>query len=57
VTAPTPAEPERRPPPAGEPARLLPDRSADETEEGWGERPHDTDDDRFLGELPPHHIG
>jgi hypothetical protein len=38
-------------------ARLLPDVSADETDEGWGELPDRTDDDRLLGELPPHHIG
>ena len=34
---------------------LLPDQTADDTDAGWGEPPGD-DDDRFLGELPPHHV-
>jgi hypothetical protein len=35
---------------------VLPDVSTDETAEGWGER-DEVDDDRFLHELPPHHLG
>lgn len=35
---------------------LLPDRTRDERDEGWGERPPANDDDeRFLREVPPHH--
>jgi hypothetical protein len=40
-----------------EPADVLPDIPAEETDEGWGEPPGRSDDDRFLGELPPHHLG
>jgi hypothetical protein len=35
---------------------VLPDVSVDETSEGWGERSED-DDERYLRELPPHHLG
>jgi len=39
-----------------EPA-TLPDRSRDEHDVGWGERPgrDDRDDDWYLRERPPHH--
>jgi len=34
----------------------LPEQTSDDTDEGWGERPADPDDDqRFLDERPPHH--
>jgi len=33
---------------------LLPDRSVDETDVGWGERPQDNDRDRLLRDRPPH---
>jgi hypothetical protein len=36
---------------------LLAGVSADETDEGWSEPPDRTDEDRLLGELPPHHLG
>jgi hypothetical protein len=35
---------------------VLPDRSEDETDTGWGERAASDDDDRrLLDEVPPHH--
>lgn len=34
---------------------LLPDRTRDERDEGWGEREPADDDERFLREVPPHH--
>jgi hypothetical protein len=37
---------------------VLPDRTSDEDETGWGERPAEDDPDdlrRFLEEKPPHH--
>jgi hypothetical protein len=33
---------------------LLPDRTADETDVGWGERPESDDRDRLLRDRPPH---
>jgi hypothetical protein len=35
---------------------VLPDISTDETADGWSE-PAEDDDERFLGEVPPHHRG
>jgi hypothetical protein len=55
TTAPAPAEP--RPPGApGVPDEpVLPDRGADDTDQGWGEPPEDDDpDDRLRREVPPH---
>ncbi|HEV2885630.1 MAG TPA: hypothetical protein VGX49_01855 [Jatrophihabitans sp.] len=34
---------------------LLPQRSSDEGERGWGDEPGDYGDDWFLAERPPHH--
>ena len=36
---------------------VLPDRSEDDEDVGWGERAPDdeTDDRRYLAEKPPHH--
>lgn len=39
-------------------APVLPDRSTDEEDAGWGERAREDDPDdlaRFLDEKPPHH--
>lgn len=36
---------------------VLPDVTTDESGHGWGERLDDDDDERFLRELPPHHLG
>lgn len=34
---------------------VLPTRSSDDTDQGWGEQPSGRDDDeRFLREVPPH---
>jgi hypothetical protein len=46
-----------RPTTPADTSRLLPDVSRDETDEGWGERPDRSDDDRFVDEVPPHHVG
>ncbi|MGN6245727.1 MAG: hypothetical protein ACTHQ3_18915 [Motilibacteraceae bacterium] len=35
---------------------LLPDRTRDERDEGWGERESDNDE-RLRREVPPHHGG
>ena len=35
------------------PARST-DRSADDTDTGWGERPTEDDDERLLRDVPPH---
>jgi hypothetical protein len=32
----------------------LPDRSGDETDIGWGDRPETGDDDRLNRDRPPH---
>jgi hypothetical protein len=36
------------------PGPALPDRSADETDIGWGDRPDPSDDDRLREDRPPH---
>jgi hypothetical protein len=33
---------------------IIPDRSADDSDAGWGERPEPVDDARLLDERPPH---
>ena len=33
---------------------LLPSRSSDETDVGWGERPEPDDEDRLRQDRPPH---
>ena len=33
---------------------VLPDRTRDEEDRGWGEREYD-DDERLRREVPPHH--
>lgn len=35
---------------------VLPDQTADDTDAGWGDAPAEDDDDRFLDDLPPHHV-
>jgi hypothetical protein len=42
-----PPEPDRRP--------VLPQRSSDETDAGWGERPEPDDDERLRQDRPPHY--
>ncbi len=39
--------------PVRDDAPLLPDRSADDSDTGWGEGP-DSNDDRLLRDVPPH---
>jgi hypothetical protein len=34
---------------------VLPERSSDETDAGWGERPEPDDDERLRQERPPHY--
>ncbi|MEO6701905.1 MAG: hypothetical protein ABI140_12935 [Jatrophihabitantaceae bacterium] len=34
---------------------VLPRRSSDEADIGWGDRPSAFDDDWYLAERPPHH--
>jgi hypothetical protein len=41
-----PADPDRKP--------VLPVRSQDDTDVGWGEPPEPDDDDRFYRDRPPH---
>jgi hypothetical protein len=37
--------------------RILPDRTSDEQDVGWGDRPADdaADDERLQRDVPPHH--
>jgi hypothetical protein len=37
------------------PEEVLPGRSADDTDVGWGDRSSEYDDDWYLAERPPHH--
>jgi len=47
-------EPRGGPEPEPEPP-VLPSRGADDTDQGWGERPEDDDpDERLRREVPPH---
>jgi len=39
---------------AGDEASVLSDRSADDTDLGWGERRPDSNDDRLRQDKPPH---
>jgi hypothetical protein len=51
----------KQPAPAGRPERddqpVLPQRSQDETDTGWGERPESDDDERLRQDRPPHWDG
>jgi len=40
---------------SGQGSPVLPDRSTDETEVGWGDEQSRYDDDWYLRERPPHH--
>jgi hypothetical protein len=42
-----PAVPDHRP--------VLPQRSSDETDAGWGDRPEPDDDERLRQDRPPHY--
>jgi hypothetical protein len=33
---------------------VLPSRSSDDLDTGWGDRPGGNDDERFLRDVPPH---
>lgn len=46
------------PRPADDERPVLPDRTSDETEVGWGDAEPFADDDvrRLTDELPPHHL-
>ena len=35
---------------------ILPDQTSDDTDAGWGEDSDDDDDERFVTDLPPHHV-
>jgi hypothetical protein len=35
-------------------APLIPDRSADDSDTGWGDDRGDSNDDRLLRDVPPH---
>lgn len=50
-------DPSREPAPSGsESTPVLPDVTADEIAQNWGE-PAEDDDERLLREVPPHHLG
>lgn len=48
---PEPVEPPR---PAVDDAPLIPSRSADDSDSGWGDDRADSNDDRLLRDVPPH---
>jgi hypothetical protein len=52
---PAAAPDEAAPPPAPDHGPVLPQRSRDETDAGWGERPEPDDDERLRQERPPHY--
>jgi hypothetical protein len=53
VSTPTPEDrtADRR---AQDDAPLIPNRSADDSDTGWGDRDADSNDDRLLRDVPPH---
>jgi hypothetical protein len=57
VLVPTPTPPDEPPPPTppADHRPVLPQRSSDETDAAWGERPEPDDDDRLRQERPPHY--
>jgi len=46
-----------RPPDAGRSGSSKPEQSRDDTDEGWGERPHEDAEDQWLREQRPPHWG
>jgi hypothetical protein len=50
-----PPEGSPRVPARPDPGPVLPERSSDETDAAWGERPEPDDDEWFRQERPPHH--
>jgi hypothetical protein len=46
---------ERHPRSAAEQQPVLPNRSSDEADVGWGDKSSRYDDDWYLAERPPHH--
>jgi hypothetical protein len=51
---PTGGRPDDRTPRPVDDGPLIPDRSADDSDTGWGERGEDSNDDRLLRDVPPH---
>lgn len=47
-------EPADRPHPVVDDAPLIPSRSADDSDSGWGDERTDSNDDRLLRDVPPH---
>jgi hypothetical protein len=50
---PRPEGTDRRRPPVDD-APLIPGRSADDSDTGWGEDRPESNDDRLLRDVPPH---
>jgi hypothetical protein len=50
---PQPAGTDRPRPPVDD-APLIPDRSADDSDTGWGDERSESNDDRLLRDVPPH---
>lgn len=50
------SRPQRSPaePPAPDDRPVLPSRSEDETDIGWGDHPDPSPDDHYLRDRPPH---
>lgn len=42
---------------SGDDLPVLPDQTRDDTDAGWGERGHDSNDDRLIADRPPHWDG
>jgi hypothetical protein len=49
----TPDQQEKQPQSEAE-KPVLPERSGDETDVGWGDRPESEDEDRLYRDRPPH---
>jgi hypothetical protein len=53
-TAPGPGPKGAKTPPDHDETPVLPVRSQDDTDAGWGERPEPDDDERLYRDRPPH---
>jgi hypothetical protein len=53
-TAPSPGPQGAKAPPNHDETPVLPVRSPDDTDAGWGERPEPDDDERLNRDRPPH---
>lgn len=55
MSTPTPAPEPRDDPRPADDSPMIPSRSADDSDTGWGDERGDDNDDRLLRDVPPHY--